>query len=540
MGETLVVRAREYVSEKYLSTVNGDVITRLLSQTLHRKPDPFEIAYTAIAYEQECKVKRKLRYIYTSCSYLYSRFTGEEPEQYFHRGTRLMSLLKKAYQMPLIHHGVIASHSLKYVCVGDETKARSLRLTKHFLERLELALMTEVQYGKVLPRFFCDKPAKRTTLGEGWNSKNMKRMHPNLQATFEKLKQSTFLIDVEKVNAIYDARSLIMDEKGTYKLERLDSIRFGLSTVALVDTPQHHDAIHLQMSGRRHTVGGLQAIPKEVRRMILKPLNPTDVLIDFDLESCQLMLGAKALNANAADTKLTNILEQGKSIWKTMQESGINVSKAHLKKAVYAMLFMCNKQGIVATVADNMGDALFTKDHLEKLICFLEDLYPKRKEWQQIHKPETIINHVGEKNLLGLSFQMEEQYKRGFRGDIYSELYEKFNAKNPQAMYAAWQMQSLEQWIITSLIKEKVTFPVVCDCHDGFLLSIPKDEVHTATRAYRAFLKDNFGIYLKGEVWEDGQVIPVDEYLAGDEQSIVLPLLTFQSGNSTFAGGMTC
>jgi hypothetical protein len=98
-------------------------------------------------------------------------------------------------------------------------------------------------------------------------------------------------------------------------------------------------------------------------------------------------------------------------------------------------------------------------------------------------------------------------------------------------------MQSREQFIITSLISSHVDYSIVCDCHDGFLLSIPKDQVQAATRTYRSFLKDNFGMYLKGEVWEDGMLIPVDEYAANDEQSMTLSVTAFEDMVPNYAAG---
>ncbi len=534
MGRSLKDRASLYIAHKYSGLVEYEILWLLLRTRLEREPELFEVALTYMTLLQEFKVEQGYPDIFTSAPLIYAFMTGNDTRQYSKSGNEFVASFTPVVKL-LIEKQVFQRSSLYYTFnkADKPNQARSFRLTPKFYQWFKNVLRREMEQGKLLSHMFSKVASKRTTQGDGWGH-NISRVHPHLQTMYHKLQAATFVIDVEKVNDLLDITELIRDDSGVLHFSRMVSIRHGLSTIALTNTPQHHDKIHLQRSGRRHTKGGLQALPKEVRRAILKPNQAGHVLVDYDLDCCQLLLAAKELHAQKLIAKITAIVERGRGIWKAMN---IPVSKTHLKKAVYALVFMCPKGRIVESVKNEMGDAAFTTEHLEQLISFLEDLYPLREKWKANNRQDSIIRHEGEKNELGLKFHLEEVGKHAFSGDQYAESYLPTYRKSPQSQYFAWKMQSREQFIITSLISTHVDYLIVCDCHDGFLLSIPKEEVHTATQAYRTFLKDNYGMYLKGEVWEDGQVIPVDEYVDNDEQSFVLPVPTFQSVVPAFTGG---
>lgn len=307
-----------------------------------------------------------------------------------------------------------------------------------------------------------DYHMKSQVRGENFNSKTSSIT----RSVVKKLQRCQFRFNTEALDTEILANLPGIENNPAY----VESIIYALAGMNIrTDEPQYHPSYHRQDSGRLHTIGGAISMSKELRKLFIKPIEPTNLMVDVDLASAQLFMLCKILDLPELDLTIRKLLSASpnNSLWPYIAPQS-EMPKSAKKTILYAFCFggdYTSLPYIVNTKLASKGvkykinsadvDAVLNNSLLSPLV-------KARDEFINNYSLDRILSNKVEKlatNDLGNVFRVYEE----------AQNYEGSNSLKIGARLLAFLAQGAEQNIIQPIINS-LDYNILAFQYDGFTL----------------------------------------------------------------------
>lgn len=367
----------------------------------------------------------------------------------------------------------------------SEGKCRAFYIAPTFLKEYcmlrteKVELLTDLEHYE--PR---DKAYRLKKAFVGLGFEKPSRLNPATRIASEKFKVSKFVLDVEGIRS-KEGRAYIVSNlrnKSTGKINPLSLDSLGVALYFMntyTSEPQYHETLHLQTSGRVHTIGGCLQLSKWFRKRFILPVNPNNLRMEVDLKCAQLIILTDILDLPELKAQILQILEEEGSIWASIGDP--NLDKRIKKIIVYAFCFGAEIKNIpfLATVESmnkGLGIKVTKKIVSDCLDGLLKPLLEAREIWLDQFKTGEILkyrNKTKVTNKLGFSFNLyTETVKDVITGARTAVMKDRKTGSN----LLAFLCQSEEQFIMQNLIANHVDQNILTWAYDGMCLEVSPDE----------------------------------------------------------------
>jgi len=325
------------------------------------------------------------------------------------------------------------------------------------------------------------KPAK-------WGGYCLKVQHlPALtKRAWHKLRESQFRFDVELFNSkegkLFN-KSLNMNE------HQKQALIHSLSSVLITSNPQYHDSFYIQNSGRLHTKGGVMNMSSAFRRHYIRPVNPSNHVIEVDLKCAQLLALCDLLGAEDTRQEIIGIT-RNESIWDYIGNASI---PKELKKVIVCgfcfgasvsdLPYLATYRG---SIKHNYQQSI-TKGDVED--CFSGVLHPLlelRDVWMSKYSISNItsgnVDKVIHTNAMGMKFNLNSELTT-YKTEVKSTK-RRLNDLKIASRLLAFFAQGTGQLVAQSLLDSSyVSNNLITYSYDGFSLETAQlqEYIHTYT-----------------------------------------------------------
>ena len=294
---------------------------------------------------------------------------------------------------------------------------------------------------------------------------------------WEKLKKSRFVFDLQT----YESRQgkefnrTLFSEDPKERSDQHEALSAALDDINWSNKPQYHSSFYIQGPGRLHTSGGPMAMMTPFRKHYIKPVSPSNVILEMDLKCAQLLILCDILGASSVKEQILTIINN-ESIW--LHIGPESLPKAVKKVISYGFCFGAKMEELPFLATQKAKKKLGHKYSVTKEIvnsCFegiLKPLVELRDQWLINYSIEKIdagqVDKIIHTNVLGLKFSLNKECEK------YLKEKPKGQANNLKigAKLLAHYAQGKEQLIIQKMIGEQIEENILTYSYDGITIEV--------------------------------------------------------------------